>query len=55
MNSKADYLRKELENVWKSQEKLENSFAELKALKSRTKNAEERISELQDRKMEITQ
>ena len=55
MNSKADYLRKELENVWKSQEKLENSFAELKALKSRMKNAEERISELQDRKMEITQ
>ena len=36
-NSNADYFRKELENTRRSQEKLENSFAErqaeLKALK----------------------
>ena len=45
MNSNADYFRKELENIRRSQEKLENSFAEmqaeLKALKSRMNNAEE--------------
>ena len=44
INSNADYFRKELENM-RSQEKLENSFAEmqtkLKALKSRMNNAEE--------------
>ena len=43
----------------RSQEKLENSFAEiqteLKVLKSRTNNAEERISDLDDRIMEFTQ
>ena len=45
MNSNADYFRNELENIRRSQEKLENSFAEmqteLKALKSRMNNAEE--------------
>ena len=45
MNSNAAYFRKELENIRRSQEKLENSFAEmqaeLKALKSRMNNAEE--------------
>ena len=45
MNSNADSFRKELENIRRSQEKLENSFAEiqteLKALKSRMNNAEE--------------
>ena len=44
-NSNADSLRKELENIRRSQEKLENSFAEiqteLKALKARMNNAEE--------------
>ena len=59
MNSNADYFRKELENTRKSQEKLENSFAEmqteLKALKTRMNNAEEQISDLEDRMMEITQ
>ena len=59
MNNNADYLRKELENTRRSQEKLENSFAEtkveLKALKSRRNNAEEWISDLEDRIMEITQ
>ena len=43
----------------KSQEKLENLFAEtqaeLKALKSRMNNAEEQINDLEDRIMEITQ
>lgn len=37
MNSNAEYFRKELENIMRSQEKLENSFAEkqaeLKAMK----------------------
>ena len=28
-NSNADYFRKELKDRWKSQEKLENSFAEM--------------------------
>ena len=58
MNSNADSFRKELENIMRNQEKLENSIAEtqteLKALNSRMINAEERISDLEDRKMEIT-
>jgi len=45
MNSNADSFRKELENIRRSQGKLENSFekmqAELKALKNRPNNAEE--------------
>ena len=45
INSNADYFRKELENIRRSQEKLENSFAEivaeLKAIKNRMNNAEE--------------
>ena len=58
MNSNADYFRKELENIRRSQEKLENfaeTQAELKALKSRMNNLEEWISGLEDRIMEITQ
>ena len=59
INSNVDYFRKELENIRKNQEKLENSFAEtqteLKALKSRMNNAEELISDLEDRIMEIIQ
>ena len=43
----------------RSQEKLENSFAEiqteLKAIKMRMNNAQERISDMEDRIMEITQ
>ena len=31
INSNADYFRKELENTRRSQEKLENSFAEMQA------------------------
>ena len=59
INSNADYFRKELENIKRNIEKLENSFAgtkaELKALKSRMNNAEEWISSLEDRIIDITQ
>ena len=59
MNINEDYFRKELENWRRCQEKLESSFAEtqaeLKALKSEMDNAEERIRDLEDRIMEITQ
>ena len=59
MNSNVDYFRKELENIRRIQEKFKNSLAELqaefKALKSRMNNAEEQISDLEDRIMEITQ
>ena len=52
-------LRKELENIRRSQEKLENSFAEiqteLKAIKTRMNNAQEQPSDVEDRIMEITQ
>ena len=45
MNSNTDPLRKELENRRRSQEKLENSFAEiqteLRAVKTRMNDAEE--------------
>ena len=45
MNSNVDYYRKELKNIRRSQEKLENEFAEmkteLKTLKRRMNNAEE--------------
>ena len=55
----ADYCKKELETIRRSQEKLENSFeetkAELKAMNSRMNNTEEQISDLEDRIMEITQ
>ena len=55
----ADYCKKGLETIRRSQEQLENSFAkikaELKAMNSRTNNAEERISDVEDRIMEITQ
>ena len=45
ISSNTDYFKNELETIRKSQEKLENSFAEiqteLKALKSKMNNAEE--------------
>ena len=44
MNSNADTLRKELENIRRSQEKLEHSFAEMQTepeeVKTRMNNAE---------------
>ena len=50
MNINADYFRKELENIRRSQDKLENSLVEmqveLKTLKSKMNNAEERIRDL---------
>ena len=52
MNSNADCFRKELANIRRRQKKSENSLAEtqveLKTLKSRMNNAEERISDLED-------
>ena len=48
MNSNADSFRKELENIRRSHEKLENSCAEmqteLKALKSRMNDAEKLVT-----------
>ena len=59
IKNNADSFRKELENIRRSQEKLENSFSdmqtELKAIKTRTNNAEEWISDIEYRIMEITQ
>ena len=58
MNSNEYSFRKELENTRRSQEKLENSFAEiqteLKAVKTRMNNAEEQISDVEYTMMEIT-
>ena len=52
MTSNADALRKELENIRRSQEKLGNSFAEIQtelgAVKTRMNNAEEWISDMED-------
>ena len=51
-------IKKEIGTIRRSQEKLENSFAdtkaELKAMNTRMNNAEERMDDLLDR-MEITQ
>ena len=60
MNSNADSFRKELENNKRRNiEKLETSFAEThtepEALKSQMNNAEARISDWEERIMEITQ
>ena len=58
MNNNADSFRKELENIRRNQEKLENSFAEiqteLKSPKGRMKNAKEWNSDLEHIIMEIT-
>ena len=55
----ANYCKKELETIRRSQEKLEISFvelkAELKAMRTALFNAEEGISYLEDRMMEITE
>ena len=56
MNSNADSFRKELGHTRRNQEKVENLFAEMQIeLKSRMNNAEEQISDLEDRIMEINQ
>ena len=53
MNSNADSFIKELENIRRSLEKLENSFAviqtEPKTIKSRINNAEEQSGDVEDR------
>ena len=49
MNSNADSLRKELENSFGEIQ------TELRAVKTRVNNAEEQISDVKDRIMEITQ
>ena len=58
IHSNVGYCKKRLETRRRSQEKLENSLAEmkaeLKAMNSRINNAEEWISDLEDRIMEIT-
>lgn len=55
----ADYCKKELESMRRNQEKLENSFAEmkteLKAMNNSMNNAKERISDLKDIIIEITE
>ena len=59
MNSNADSFRKGLENVRRRQEKLENSFAEiqteLKVIESRMNNAEEQVSDGEDKTMKVIQ
>lgn len=59
INRNADYYKKELESIRRNQLKLENSFAKmkakLKATDSKLNNAEECISDLADRVMEINQ
>ena len=59
MYGKADSLRKDVDNIRRSQEKLENSFAViqmvLKEIKTRMNKAEEQISDVEDRIMQITQ
>ena len=59
MNGNADSFRQELENKMRSQEILENAFAEiqteLEAIKTRMNNAEEQIIDVEDRILEITQ
>ena len=58
-NKTVDYCKRELEVIMRSQEKLENSFAkmkaELKAINSKMNNTERRINDLKDRIIEITQ
>ena len=59
MNGNADYFGMELENIWRSQEKLEDPFverqAELKIPKSKTNKGEKWISDLEDRTKENIQ
>ena len=58
MSSNTDTLKKELENIRRSQEKLEHSFAEiqieLRAVKTKMNNAKEQISDMEEGIMGIT-
>ena len=55
----SDSIRKEIENIRSSQENLENSFAdqqcELRAVRAGRNNAGELISDVEDRRKQITQ
>ena len=55
INRNADYWEKELETIRIQENAFTETKTELKAMKSKMNNAEERISDLKDRIMEITQ
>ena len=59
MDRNAGHCNKELETIKRNQSKLDNSIAEIntdvKAMNSRLTKAEEWISDMEDRIMEITQ
>ena len=54
-NRNADYCKKELETRRSQETFIGETTAELKAMKSKMNKAEERISDLEERIMEITQ
>ena len=53
INRNANYLEKELETIRIQENAFAETKTELKAMKSRKNNAEEKISDLEDRIMEI--
>ena len=53
INRNANYWEKELETIRIQENAFVETKTELKALKSRKNNAEEKISDLEDRIMEI--
>ena len=53
INRNADYWEKELETIRIQENAFAETKTELKAMKSRINNAEERISDLEDGIMEI--
>ena len=53
INRNADYWEKELETIRIQENAFTETKTELKAMKSKMNNAEERISDLEDRIMEI--
>ena len=53
INRNANYWKKELETIRIQENAFAETKTELKAMKSRMNNAEERISDLEDRIMEI--
>ena len=53
INRNANYWEKELETIRIQENAFAETKTELKAMKSRMNNAEERISDLEDRIMEI--
>ena len=53
INRNANYWKKELETIRIQENAFAETKTELKAMKSKINNAEERISDLEDRIMEI--